>query len=40
MNYGFIGLGYLGSKLAINLINTGFSLTVYDKNSPILKFLN
>ena len=40
MNYGFIGLGNLGSKLAINLINTGFSLTVYDKNSPLLKFLS
>ena len=40
MNYGFIGLGNLGSKLAINLINTGFSLTVYDKNSSLLNSLS
>ena len=36
MNYGFIGLGNLGSKLALNLINAGFSLTLYDKNSTLL----
>ena len=42
MNYGFIGLGNLGSKLALNLINAiGFSLTVYDENSiPLLNSLS
>ena len=33
MNYGFIGLGNLGCKLALNLIDAGFLLTVHDKNS-------
>lgn len=40
MNYGFIGLGNLGCKLALNLIDAGFLLTVYDKNSPLLNFLS
>lgn len=29
--YGFIGLGQMGGPMATNIINAGFSLTVYDK---------
>ena len=40
MHYVFTGLGNLGSKFALNLINAGFLLTVYDKNSPLLNSLS
>jgi 3-hydroxyisobutyrate dehydrogenase len=33
MRYGFIGLGNLGSPLALNLLNAGFDLTVHDANA-------
>ena len=34
---GFIGLGIMGKPMAINLIKSGFKLTVYDKNPEALK---
>ncbi|KAJ4844688.1 hypothetical protein Tsubulata_029085 [Turnera subulata] len=34
---GFIGLGNMGSRMAKNLINNGFRLTVHDINKNILK---
>jgi 3-hydroxyisobutyrate dehydrogenase len=32
MNYGFIGLGELGSKLAASLVRAGFAVTVHDRD--------
>ncbi|CAL0309191.1 unnamed protein product [Lupinus luteus] len=36
-NVGFIGLGNMGSRMAINLVKAGYKLTVYDINSDVLK---
>ena len=36
MRIGFIGLGNVGGKLAKNLLNNQFDLTVFDKNKEIL----
>ena len=35
MKIGFIGLGNVGSKIAKNLINNGFKLTVLDLNETL-----
>src|SRR5579871_1716525 len=41
MKIGFIGLGNMGSAMAINLLKAGHDLTVYnrtaDKTTPLLK---
>ena len=37
MRVGFIGLGNVGGKLANNLLNNNFDLTVYDKDKEVLK---
>jgi 3-hydroxyisobutyrate dehydrogenase-like beta-hydroxyacid dehydrogenase len=41
MKVGFIGLGHMGSPMAMNLVKTGHDLTVYnrtaEKATPLLK---
>ena len=32
MRYGYVGIGNLGSQLAMSLIHAGFDLTVYDRD--------
>ena len=36
MRIGFIGLGNVGGKLASNLFNNNFDLTVFDKDNEVL----
>jgi 3-hydroxyisobutyrate dehydrogenase len=36
---GFVGLGHMGSPMAINLLNAGFELSVYDINAAALEQL-
>ncbi|GMH01423.1 hypothetical protein Nepgr_003262 [Nepenthes gracilis] len=36
-NVGFIGLGKMGSRMAMNLINSGFKVSVYDINTDAVK---
>ncbi|KAL8143431.1 hypothetical protein V2J09_016463 [Rumex salicifolius] len=35
-NVGFIGLGNMGSRMALNLMNSGFKISVHDVNSSTL----
>ncbi|MDA9816501.1 NAD(P)-dependent oxidoreductase [Alphaproteobacteria bacterium] len=35
MHYGFIGLGNLGGRLALSLLKSGFSLTIFDKDEAL-----
>ena len=39
MQYGFIGLGVLGAKMANNLLASGYSLTVFDLNDQAVEQL-
>ncbi|MGY5342298.1 2-hydroxy-3-oxopropionate reductase [Paenibacillus glucanolyticus] len=39
MNIGFIGLGIMGKPMAANLLNKGYSLTVYDLNTEAIDHL-
>ncbi len=39
-NAGFIGLGKMGKWMALNLINAGFNLTVYDIDTASMAFLS
>ncbi|CAO2823356.1 unnamed protein product [Amaranthus hypochondriacus] len=36
-NVGFIGLGNMGSRMAMNLLNSGFSVSIHDINRDALK---
>ena len=36
MNIGFVGVGFMGKHMAINLINAGHSIKVFDINSSIV----
>jgi 3-hydroxyisobutyrate dehydrogenase/glyoxylate/succinic semialdehyde reductase len=33
MKIGFIGLGIMGSRMALNLLSKGYELTVYNRTS-------
>ena len=38
-NVGFIGLGRMGKPMAVNIVNAGFSLTVYDSREDVVREL-
>ena len=40
MRVGFIGLGNVGGKLASNLLENNFQLSVLDKNSKLMNEFN
>lgn len=37
MELGFIGLGQMGRRMAIRLLDAGHSLTVFDRNEAAIK---
>ena len=36
MNIGFVGVGFMGKHMAINLIKAGHSIKVFDINSRVV----